>query len=188
MSNLEGWNVTCSKSKKKYDSDDIIRVKPDCKLKVRLIGQPVRIVRVFTKDRKCLVLDNTDTGRQLKDKYPDKISNVSIRYACWCIYRDSGEVKILDMPTSVARTFGNRTEIVDRKISGIDEGCDWVIVSNGKKGKDVRYDAFYLEETPLTEEEKEMVKSKMEDKDSFDLTKVFESNSFEEAEERLLNM
>lgn len=188
MSSLADWNVTCNSSKKKYDSNEFLRVKPGCKLKVRLLGRPVKVVKVFCEDRRRIVLDNEEIGTQLKQKYPKKIGNVSIRYACWCIDRDSGDMKIIDMPTSVARAFGNRTEIVDRKISDIDEGCDWVIVSNGQKGKNVRYDAFYLEETPLTEEEKEMVKNRMEDNDSFDLTKVFVSYSFEEAEERLSNM
>lgn len=190
MSNLEGWNVTCnsSKSKKKYDPEEFLRVKPGCKLKVRLLGRPVKVVKVFSEDRKCIVLDNKEIGTQLKQKYPKKIGNVSIRYACWCIDRDSNTMKILDMPVSVARGFGNRVTLIGKKIAGAEEGCDWAIMTNNKTGKDVRYDAVYLEETPLSEEEKEMVKNRMEHEDSFDLTKVFVSYSFEEAEGRLLNM
>lgn len=45
---------------------------------------------------------------------------------------------------------------------------------------------LHLKETPLTESEQKMVKDKMADKESFDLTKVFKSYSFKEAEEKLL--
>jgi len=120
------WNIVSSKSKK-YDSDKFLRVKPDCKLKVRLIGQPVKVVRVFSYDKKCISIDNEEMGKQLMQKHADKISNVSVRYACWCIDRNVNTMKVLDMPTSVARTFGSRAEIVGKKISSSKEGCDWAI-------------------------------------------------------------
>ena len=181
------WKID-SKSKKTYDSDTFLRVKPDCNLKVRLIAQPVKIVKIFTDDRKCLNLDCEQTGKRLKEKYPDKLGSVMTRYACWCIDRDSNSLKILDMPVSGARAFSTRVELIGSKISGASEGCDWKILTNGKKGKDVRYEAVYLEETPLTEEEKQMVKSrKAEEGSYFDLTKIFKSCSFDEAEEKLLN-
>lgn len=184
MANLGSWKVNSNSNKN--DSDELLRVRPDCKLKVRLIGRPVKIVRVFTNERKCIVIDNEDVGQQLKDKYPDRLGNVSVRYASWCIDRDSNTMRILDMPKSVARTIGRRVEMAGKKISGNKEGCDFAITTNGKKGKDVRYEVVYIEETPLTQAEQEMVKEKMADKDSFDLTKVFTSCSFKEAEEKLL--
>ena len=183
MANLSSWKI---KSNSKNNSDELLRVRPDCKLKVRLIGQPVKIVRVFTNERKSIVIDNEAVGQQLKDKYPDRIGNISVRYASWCIDRDSNSMRILDMPKSVARTIGRRVEMVGKKISGNQEGCDFAITTNGKKGKDVRYEVVYLEETPLTQAEQEMVKDRMADKESFDLTKVFKSDGFKEAEEKLL--
>ena len=181
------WKID-SKSKKTYDSDTFLRVKPDCNLKVRLIAHPVKIVKVFTDDRKCINLDNEQTGKRLKEKYPDKLGSVSTRYACWCIDRDSNSLKILDMPFSVAKAFGNREALVGKKISGAVEGCDWKILTNGKKGKDVRYEAVYIEETPLSEGEKQMVKDRKSEEGSyFDLTKIFKSCSYDEAEEKLLN-
>jgi hypothetical protein len=116
------WKITGSKSKT-YDSDEFLRVRPDSKLRVRLIGQPVKVVKIFTNDKKCVVVDNEDVGQQLRQKYADKISNVSVRYASWCIDRDSNTMKILDMPRTVARAFGSRAEIISKEISGIKEGC-----------------------------------------------------------------
>lgn len=180
------WEIDSKGSKN--SSEIFLRVKPDCSLKVRLIAHPVKIVKVFTDDRKCINLDSEQVGKRLKEKYPDKFGSVSTRYACWCIDRDSNSLKILDMPVSVARIFSTRVEFIGKKISGAVEGCDWKILTNGKKGKDVRYEAVYLEETPLTEEEKQMVKDRKSEENSyFDLMKIFKSCSFEDAEDKLLN-
>jgi hypothetical protein len=179
------WKFT-GESKKKYNSNDFLRVKPGCNLKVRLIDNPVRIVKVFTNERKCINIDNEEIGRQLKAKYPDVCDNLSVRYACWCIDRENNSLRILDMPMSVAKTFGSRVALVGSKISGVD-GCDWAIVTNGKQGKDVRYETVYLKETPLSEAEKQMVEERKSEKDgNFDLTKTFKSYDFAEAEGKLL--
>jgi hypothetical protein len=179
------WKI--DSSSKTSGSDDFLRVKSDSNLTVRLLGRPVRAVKIFTHDRKCIILDNEEIGQHLKAKFPDLVGNISIRYACWCIDRDSGALKILDMPQSVARAFGTRAKLIGCNISGAVEGCDWKIITNGKSGKDVRYEAVYIEETPLTEAEKQKVESrKSEEGRYFDLTKIFKSYSFKEAEEQLL--
>ena len=163
-----------------------LKVKPDCKLNVRLIDDPVRVVRAFSYDRKCAVLDDEYTGQRLKSKYPDKISGVTVRYACWCIDREDKSMKILDMPASVARVFGSRESLIGKKISGTDEGCDWRIKTNGRQGMDVRYEAVYLEETPLSTAEKQTVEEhKSELYGHFDLTRIFKSHSFCDAEVKL---
>ncbi len=182
-----GWSILRKKSKT-CDSDELLRVRPECKLNVRLIDQPVKVVRVFSNDKKCIVVDNEHVGQQLRQKYAGKIGNISVRYACWCIDRDTNTMKILDMPKSVAKAFGSRAEIIRREISGIKEGCDWVVGTNGRTGKDVRYNVAYQEETPLTHSEQEMVDDRREDKDGFDLTKVFKSYGFDEAEEKVMGV
>ena len=180
------WMIE-KKNTNKYNSDEFLKVKPDCSLQIRLIGQPVKGVKIFTDSRKCIILDNAETGQRLKEKYSDILSSVSVRFASWCIDSDDNSLKILDMPMSVARAFGIRAELIGCKISGSQEGCDWKIITNGKQGKDVRYEAVYIEETPLSEAEQEMVKNrKAEEGNYFDLTKIFKSCSFEDAEDRLL--
>ena len=174
-------------SKKKHDADEFLRVKPGCNLKIRLIGQPVKTMRVFTKNRKCIPIDDESIGIHLKAKFPDEFDNLSIRYACWCIDREDNKLKILDMPMSLARAMGNREALIGCKISGSKEGCDWKIITNGRKGKDVRYEAVFIEETPLTDEEKQMVKDrKAEEGKNFDLTEIFKSYDYAKAEGKLL--
>lgn len=177
------WKI---EENKKSSSDGFLKVKPGCKLMIRLIEDPVKFFNIFSIDRRCAVIVSEDTGRRLKERYPRKLSNVKARYTCWCIDRVDCSMKILDMPVSVAISLRNRQVILGKVIAGITEGCDFAITTNGKTGKDVKYEAIYIEETPLTQAEQEMVKEKMADKDSFDLTKVFTSCSYKEAEEKLL--
>ena len=92
------------------------------------------------------------------------------------------------MPFSVARTFGNREALIGKKIADENEGCDWSIITNGKTGTDVRYEAVYLEESPLSRSEKQIVKEQKSEKNGyFDLRKIFKSHSFKEAEKKLFD-
>ena len=77
---------------KKETGSRRLYVKPGCNFEVRFVGDPVKVVRAFTNDDKCLTLDNEETGRRLKGKYPNKICNISVRYACWCFDRHDGGV------------------------------------------------------------------------------------------------
>jgi len=124
------WTIV-SKNSNKNDSEKFLRVRPDCKLKVRLIGKPVKVFKVFVGGRKCMLLNSEDVGRQLRAKYPDMVGNVSVRYACWAIDRKDNALKILDMPSTVARSIGRRA-VIGKKISS-KEGCDFAIITNYKR-------------------------------------------------------
>ncbi|MHC4291124.1 MAG: hypothetical protein ACYSTR_02790 [Planctomycetota bacterium] len=180
------WKI---EEKKQSSADRYLKVKPGCKLFVRLIGEPVKVVKIVTHDRRYADIESEDVGRMLREKYPHKLSRVFVRYACWCIDRVDGSLKILDMPVSVAKAFANRVTIVGKKIADIAEGCDWSITTNGKKGMNVRYEAVYLNESPLTHSEIQMVEDLKSGEDGqFDLTKILKSLNFKEAEGRLFGI
>ena len=169
-------------------SSTFLRVKPDCKYKVRLVSGAVKIFRVFSKDRKCAFLENEEIGTELRHKYPGELRDITTRYACWCIDRDSKSMKILDMPKSVARTFGNRERSLDRNIAEYNHGCDWMIMTNGRQGIDVRYETVYLEDTFLSNAEIELVEDQKTGKyGHYDLNKIYKPLNFEEAEKKLFN-
>ena len=171
---------------KKETGSRRLYVKPGCNLKVRFVGDPVKVVRAFTTDGTCITLDNEETGHRLKDKYPNKIGNISVRYACWCFDRHDDKMKILDMPHFVACEIRNRDTLAGKTVSGLEQGCDWKISTNGKKGMDVRYKVKYLEETSLTGTEKNIVEDrKLDNKRPYDLTKVFAGDSFVDANDKL---
>jgi hypothetical protein len=123
---------------KKETGSRRLYVKPECNLTVRFVGAPVKVVRAFTTDGTCITLDNEETGHRLKDKYPNKIGNISVRYACWCFDRHDDRMKILDMPRCVTCEIGKRDTLAGKKISDVEQGCDWKISTNGEKGIDVR--------------------------------------------------
>ena len=182
------WEIK-KKNGSKYDSEYFLKIRPGCKIKVRLIGDPVKVTRIFSNDRKCVILNNENVGNRLQSRYPSKTGNVSVRFACWCIDRADDSMKILEMPASVARALGNREALLGKKIADIAEGCDWSITTNGKKGMNVRYEAVYLNESPLTHSEIQMVEDlKSGEEGQFDLTKIFESLNYKEAEEKLFGI
>ena len=185
MNDTSSWLIGKSKS----SLAGVFKPTPDCKLKVRMVGNPVKLIKVFSNDKKCAILDTEDTGKKLKAKYPKELNDVVVRYACWCFDRnDDNALKIIDMPFSIANSIGNRQLLVGKKVGGLTEGCDWSIITNGKKGKDVRYEAVFLDETPLTDAEKKMVEDKKADEEGqFDLSKFYKTHSFVEAEKLLFN-
>ena len=171
---------------KKKKNDGFLRVRPGCNLKVRLVGKPVKIVRVFTSDERCIPINSEETGHKLKEKYPSKIDNVSVRYSCWCFDRHDDRMKILDMPMSVADVIGNRVLLTGKTISDIEKGCDWKISTNGEKGMKVRYKVNYIEESCLTAVEQNMVEiQKLDKKRPYDLTEMFPCCGFKEAEAKM---
>jgi len=98
-------------------------------------------------------------------------------------------MKILDMPKSVATSFGNREKRLGKIIAEYNEGCDWLIDTNGKQGKEVRYETVYLKDTFLTSPEVELVEDQKTGKyGHYDLTKIFTPLSFKKAEKKLFNV
>ena len=147
----------------------------------------MKVYKIFSRDKKCAVLDSQETGELLKSRYAGKVGEVNTRYVCWCLDRnDNNRLKVLDFPLSVARSIGNRQVASGKQISGVKEGCDWQIMTNGRTGKEVRYDTVYLNDSILTESEIQMIKDKRESKDSkFNLMDIFKPLNLTEAEEKL---
>ena len=68
-------------------------------------------------------------------------------------------------------------------------GCDWMIMTNGRQGKEVRYETVYLEDTFLTKSEIELVEDQKTGRcGHYDLNKIFKSLNFEEAEKKLFSV
>lgn len=170
----------------KKTDNGLLSVRPGCRLQVRFVGDPVKIVRIFTSDDKCITVKNEDTACELKEKYPTKIKNISVRYSCWCFDRHDDRLKVLDMPKSVVCAISKYAESRAKKISDAEEGCDWKITTNGERGIDVRYKVSYVEETYLTDRERNIVEDrKLDKKRPYDLTKMYPSCSYLEAEYKL---
>ncbi len=167
---------------------EFLSVKPGCDLQVRLLGNPIKVFKLFTKDSKCAMFNDEETARKLKNKYPGELKYILKRYYCWCIDRADEHIKILDMLESVATVCGGKQSCYPYyNISGYNQGYDWRITTNGKLGTEVRYTTVCVKETPLSYDEIEFVdvfKSIYED---FELKKTLCLYSFKKAEKILFN-
>jgi len=171
--------------KNKKDNQSLY-VRPGCNMKVRFVGEPVKVVRIFTNDDKCIMLDSEETGQKLKEIYPNKIGNISVRYACWCFDRHDDRMKVLEMPKFVFNAIGKQSKSGKKKISDMEDGCDFSISTNGKTGLDVRYTVDYVEETALTGFERHIVEDRKTDKKRpYDLTKMFKTCGYLDAGAKL---
>ena len=163
-----------------------LTVKPECDLQVRLIGNPIKVYKLFTDDSKCAMFDDEGTARKLKNKYPGELRYILKRYYCWCIDRADEHIKILDMPESVATVFGERqSRYPSYDISGYNQGYDWRITTNNKLGTEVRYTTVCVEETPLSYSEIEFVEVFESIYEDFELKKTIGLCSFKKAEKKL---
>ena len=172
--------------KKQKKNNGIVYVKPHCNLTVRLVGDPVQVVRIFAVDDTCILVDSEKIAYQLKEKYPQQVDNISVRYACWCFDRHDNRLKILDMPQSVYQAIGKQSISRKKSISGLEKGCDFSITTNGENGLRVRYTVNYSKDSPLSAVERNIVAlQKIDKKRPFDLTKVYTGNSFLDASVKL---
>lgn len=171
--------------KNKKDNQSLY-VRPGCNLKVRFVGEPVKVVRAFTNDDRCIMLDSEETGQKLKKIYPNKIGNISVRYACWCFDRHDERLKVLEMPKFVFSAIGKQSKSGKKQISDMEDGCDFSISTNGKTGLDVRYTVEPLDETSLTDIEKhKMLVQQANKKRPYDLTKLFKTCGYLDASVKL---
>lgn len=165
---------------------EFLSVSPGCDLEIRLIGLPIKIFKLFTKNNKPVMLDDEEVAQRLKNKYPGKLGRINIRFRCWCIDRKDEHIKILDMPITVAEAFSKmQSRYPHYDISGYDQGCDWRITTNNKQGIEVRYKTVCIDESPLSNNETEFVEVFGSLYEDFKLEKTTRFYSFEEAEKKL---
>lgn len=174
------WQKQYYRKTDKYSKT--LYVRPGCNVKVRLVDNPIRVVRIFTQDGLCLPVGNEKIAHQLKAKYPEKVKNISVRYACWCFDRHDDRLKVMEMPQSVFTDIGKQAKTTQKKISDPEEGCDFSISTNGKTGLDVRYTVEPLDETSLTDIEKhKILVQQANQKRPYDLTKLFKTCGYLDA-------
>lgn len=154
-----------------------INVRPDIDKTVRLLGDPVRLMKIFVDNKQCILINDIKTGEDLQEAHPGRISKIQKRFVCYCIDRDDSKIKILNMPTSLAQKFGNRVEALGTEISK-EIGCDWKISTNGKTGIECRYEATYLFDSELTDAECEGYKLQKKD-----LAEEYKGKTYDEAME-----
>ena len=168
---------------------DFLKLETGNSYKIRPLFEPVKFFKYFHKhdDRLRTAICGKPDICPVKDKHPE-LKKPSLRFAAHVIDRDCGKVKILEAPQTVFRPIGASSEMTGKNPGGGQDGSDWYIKVSGK-GLNTIYDVGMIGPSPLTSEEKSMVKQALlgEDGkiDKQKLQKLYKVNTPEEIEEKL---
>jgi hypothetical protein len=118
----------------------------------------------------------------VKDKHPD-LESAKKRYAAFVIDRADGKIKVMEGGVTIFREIGSRVEINGKDPGDLTDGSDWRIKVSGE-GKKTDYQVSFVEDTPLTKEERSMLKEAL-DGDKKMLKKIYKADTPEKIEEKL---
>ena len=173
------------------NGNKFLRLKTGNTFKVRPLLLPVRFWKFFhAKDgKKRHAVVSEEIIEQMMATHPE-LKKPAKRYAIYVIDRADEKVKIMEGPQTVFREFRNRFEATGEKPGGGADGGDWQIKITGV-GLNTTYAVTFLNQTPLTDEEKEKIKEELKDSDGNSdkekLQKFYKFCTVEEAEARLFS-
>jgi len=171
------------------EMSDFLRLQSGNSYKIRPLLDPVKFFKYFHKNAgklKTAICGKPDACT-VKDKHPE-LKKPSLRYAAYVIDRADGKVKILEAPQTVFRPIGASLEMTGKNPGGVGDGSDWYIKVTGQ-GLNTKYDVGFIEHSPLSAEEKALVKDTLKDDNGeFDkekLNKLYKVDTPAEIEEKL---
>ncbi len=189
MADTCGWDQIPSSGGSELS--DFLRLKSGNSYKIRPILEPVKFFKYFHKNAHTGKLATAICGNPntcpVKDKHSE-MKKPSLRFAAYVIDRADGKVKILEAPQSVFRPIGASLEMTGKNPGGGADGSDWYIKVTGQ-GLNTTYDVGFIEHSPLSPEEKALVREALKDEnDEFDkekLKKLYKVDTPAEIEEKL---
>lgn len=120
-------------------------------LQVRFLLNPYKIACYFTKDNQKIYVN-------IKNGLGVVVHRTVWEYACLIIDRADNEVKIIEFPCDIYEQIGEYFNITGKNPGSAKEGCDFIIKDNK---------ITFNEETPLTQNEKKMVKKTLNQDKNF---------------------
>lgn len=184
MAETCGWDSIPSSNSSNGEKSDFLRLESGKSYKIRPLFKPVKFWKYFHKHEgklRTAICANPSTC-PVRDNHPD-LKKPSLRLAAWVIDRADGKLKILEAPQSVFRPIGTNSTMTGKNPGGAKDGSDWYIKVNGK-GLATTYDVGFISVTPLTVEERSMIKEAL-DGDAEKLQKMYKVDTPEEIEEKL---
>ncbi len=146
------------------------------KYTVRPVGPHIKCRKLFKPYKATLKDEDKATDPAWKAGFfPNK------RYAINVIDRADGKLKVLEKGATVFKSFANYKAIFNKNPSDVNEGADFIITvvipkKNGQPNKlKTEYTVTHLKETPLTSEEKAMIKEQK----LWPLTDIYKPTSLE---------
>ncbi len=166
------------------EMSDFLRLQSGNSYKIRPIFEPVKFFKYFHKNAgklKTAICGKPDSCKVRQD-HPE-LKKPSLRFAAYVIDRADNKVKILEAPQTVFRPIGARLGLTGQNPGGGKDGSDWQITVTGT-GLNTTYAVDYIEQTPLTQEERDLIKEAL-DGDKEKLKKLYKIDTPEQIEEKL---
>ena len=182
---LEWNNVATGVERSDSTKVDFLWLKSGGKYRIRPIHLAVSFFKYFHRDGngklRTAICSDPDTCSVLAS-HPD-LKKPGQRYAIFVIDRADNKIKVMEGPKTVFVPFRKRFEVTQTSPGGAKDGGDWLIEVAGS-GKKTTYSSTYIEDTPLTKDEREMLKDFLEE-DKEKLKKIYKADSVEDIERKL---
>ena len=166
------------------EKSEFLKLRSGNTYKIRPVFDPVKFFKYFHKHEgrlRTAICAKPDVC-PVRDKHPE-LKKPSLRFAAYVIDRADGKVKILEAPQTVFRPIGSSLEMTGKNPGSGKDGSDWYIKVSGK-GLNTTYDVGFIEASPLTAEERDLIKEAL-DGDKAKLQKLYKIDTPEEIEEKL---
>jgi hypothetical protein len=164
---------------------DFLRFKTGTNYRIRPIYYPMKFFKYFhQKDGKLrtAICMDPDTC-PVKEAHPE-LKKPSVRFASYVIDRADDKVKVLEGPQMVFRPLGSHMEATGKNPGGSKDGSDWQIKVSGS-GLQKKYDATFLDNTPFTKDEQDMIREAIGGDVKDALSDLFKADSPEQIEKKL---
>jgi len=160
--------------------------------KIRPVFGLVKFYKYFHRDpqnKLRIATVKSNKNRPEMDRHPE-LKKPALRYASLVIDRlDDNKIKIVEAPQTVFSPMGDRFDATQIDPGGVETGGDWQIKVTGD-GLNRKYSAVYINDTPLTKDEKKAIAEFLGKNDDGKLNKsklkdIYEFDTDEEVEEKL---
>jgi len=183
MADYVGWD-SVPKSGGSNEKSEYLKLESGGTYRIRPVFDPVIFFKYFHKHdgrlRTAICADPKTCV--VRDRHPE-LKTPSMRFAAYVIDRNDGKVKILEAPQTVFRPIGSSFTATGKNPGSGADGSDWQVTVTGK-GLNTKYEVTYAGASPITAEERSMIKEAM-DADLEKLKKLYKNNTPEEIEEKL---
>ena len=183
MADYVGWD-SVPKSGSSGEKSEYLKLESGRTYRIRPVFDPVIFFKYFHTHagrlRTAICADPKTCS--VRDRHPE-LKAPSMRFAAYVIDRADGKVKILEAPQTVFRPIGASFTATGKNPGSGADGSDWQITVIGK-GINTKYEVTYAGPSPITKEERNMIKEAM-DADLEKLKKLYKNNTPEEIEEKL---
>jgi len=138
---------------------DYVKIPKGGNAKIRFVTKPYKFCRWWRP------ISAISPGKDEDPLWGQSGYRPNVRYSAYVINRASGNIELYDFSTTILNTIINWAKMKGRKPENVDDGIDWIVSSATVAGEGGRpkttYSIMNDDTTPLTDEEKAKVQSKL---------------------------